>query len=90
LPAVAVFGVGAPLELLVFGTLGEQMAAIANIDSVSLYDALGVGNPWVKMYEKRIIIFVYLRSGLPERQGSKMASMTGEGIRDVRLRDARL
>jgi hypothetical protein len=33
------------------------MAAIANIDSVSLYDALGVGNPWVKMYEKGIIIF---------------------------------
>jgi hypothetical protein len=28
-------------------------------------------------------IFVYLRSGLPERQGSKMASMTGEGIRSA-------
>jgi hypothetical protein len=25
-------------------------------------------------------IFVYLCSGLPERQGSKMASVTGEGI----------
>jgi hypothetical protein len=25
-------------------------------------------------------IFVYLRSGLPESQGSKMASMTGKGI----------
>jgi hypothetical protein len=50
---VAVFKVGAPPEMLVFETLGEQMAAIANIDSVSLYDALGVGNPWVKMYEKR-------------------------------------
>jgi hypothetical protein len=46
---VAVFGVGAPPELLVFETLGEQMVAIANIDSVSLYDALGVGNSWVKM-----------------------------------------
>jgi hypothetical protein len=54
---VAVFRVGAPPELLFFETLGEQVAAIANIDSVSLYDALGVGNPWVKMYEKRYADF---------------------------------
>ena len=42
-------GSGALLELLVFETPGEQMAAIANIDLVSLCDALGVENPRVKM-----------------------------------------
>jgi hypothetical protein len=42
---VAVFEVGVPPELLVFEIPGEQIVAIANIDSVSLYDALGVGNP---------------------------------------------
>ena len=31
------------------------MAAIANIDSVSLCDALGVGNPRVKVDEKRYV-----------------------------------
>jgi hypothetical protein len=77
---VAVFRVGTPPELLVFETLGEQVAAIANIDSVSFYDALDVRNPWVKMYKKRYDDFVYLCSGLPERQGSKMASITGEEI----------
>ena len=77
---MAVFGVGAPLELLVFETLGEQVAVIANIDAVSLYVALDVGNPWLKMYEKRYDDFCLPGSGLPERQGSKMASMTGEGI----------
>jgi hypothetical protein len=45
LPAEVVFGVGAPPELLVFEDLGKQVTAIANIDSVSLYDALGVENP---------------------------------------------
>jgi hypothetical protein len=59
------------------------MAAIANIDLVSLCDALGVGNPWVKMYEKRYDDF--LGSGLSERQGSKMASVAGEGIAVQRL-----
>ena len=29
------------------------MAAIVNIDSVSLSDAWGVGKPWVNMDEKR-------------------------------------
>jgi hypothetical protein len=29
------------------------VAAIVNIDSVSLSDAWGVGKPWVNMYEKR-------------------------------------
>jgi hypothetical protein len=57
LPAVVFFGVGAPPELLVIETLGEQTTAIMNIDSVSLCDALGVGNPWV-MYEKRYDDFV--------------------------------
>ena len=56
------------------------MTVIANIDSVSLYDALDVGNPWLKMYEKRYDGFCLPGSGLPERQGSKMASVTGEGI----------
>jgi hypothetical protein len=83
---VAVFEVGAPPELLVFEILGEQMVAIANIDSVSLYDALGVGNPWLRCMRRDMTIFVYLRSGLPERQGSKMASMTGEGISPCGLR----
>jgi hypothetical protein len=64
---VAVFRVGTPPELLVFETLGEQVAAIANIDSVSFYDALDVRNPWFKMYKKRYDDFVYLYSGLPER-----------------------
>jgi hypothetical protein len=82
LPTVVVFGVGAPPELLVFETLGEQTAAIANIDSVSLCDALGVGNPWVKMDEKRYYDFCYLCSGLPERQDSKMHNVTGEGIKE--------
>jgi hypothetical protein len=77
---VAVFRVGTPPELLVFKTLGEQVAAIANIDSVSFYNALDVGNLWLKMYEKRYDDFVYLCSGLPERQGSKMASIIGEEI----------
>jgi hypothetical protein len=45
LPAEVVFEAGAPPELLVFETLGEQAVAIANINSVSLYDALGVVNP---------------------------------------------
>jgi hypothetical protein len=80
LPAVAVLRIGTPPELLVFEILGEQVTAIANIDSVSLYDALGVGNPWLKMYEKRYDGFCLPGSGLPERQGSKMASVTGEGI----------
>ena len=70
LPAVVVFGVGAPPELLVLETLGEKKAAIANIDSVSLCDALGVGNLWVKMYEKRYDDFVYPYSGIPEHQDS--------------------
>jgi len=77
---VAVLRIGAPPELLVFEILGEQMTVIANIDSVSLYDALDVGNPWLKMYEKRYDGFCLPGSGLPERQGSKMASVTGEGI----------
>ena len=45
LPAVAVLRIGASPELLVFEILGEQVTVIANIDSVSLYDALGVENP---------------------------------------------
>ena len=53
LPAEVVFGVGGRPELLVFEDLGKQVTAIANIDSVSLYDALGVENPWIKIYEKR-------------------------------------
>ena len=56
------------------------MAIIANIDAVSLYVALDVGNPWLKMYEKRYDGFCLPGSGLPERQGSKMASVTGEGL----------
>jgi hypothetical protein len=55
---VVVFGVGAPPELLIFKTIGEQVVVIANIDLVSLCDALGVGNPWVKMYKKRYNDFV--------------------------------
>jgi hypothetical protein len=50
---VAVFKIGAPPELLIFEILEEQIVAIANIDSVSLYNALGVRNPWVKMYKMR-------------------------------------
>jgi hypothetical protein len=64
---VTVFKVGAPPKLLVFEILEEQIAAIANIDSVSLYDALDVGNPWLKMYEKRYDDFCLLGSGLLER-----------------------
>jgi hypothetical protein len=81
LPAVVVFRVGTPPELLVFETLGDQMTAIANIDLVSLCDALGVGNPWVKMYEKRYDDFClpYVRT-YPSAKTLRCSSVTGEGI----------
>jgi hypothetical protein len=37
------------LELLIIGTLGEQVTAIANIDSVFSSDALDVVYPWGKL-----------------------------------------
>jgi hypothetical protein len=64
LPTEVVFWVGAPPELLVIGILGEQITVIAKINSVFLFDALGVGKSWLKVYEKRYndLLFIYTRA----------------------------
>ena len=53
LPAEVLFGVAAPPEYLIVWILWKYIAAITNIDSVSLSDAWGVGKSRVKMYERR-------------------------------------